>query len=220
MRNRLIMSAFVLLAIGCSGSDDDDATGLALNSTVPPYVRGNVMTEAWTVNGAGFDASAVVSTDVAGATIDNVIVASPTQLRFELTAPNTVVAGTGQVMVTTATGGTATITVPTVPETVTLSGEVQPILTTSCTGCHSGGAPASGLNLSSGVTHGATVGVASTGIPTMNLITAGDPNASYLIDKIEGTQTVGVRMPPSGAPLTPTQITLIRVWTTDGALDN
>ncbi|MEM9382501.1 MAG: c-type cytochrome domain-containing protein [Planctomycetota bacterium] len=220
MRNRLFVTALVLLAVGCSSSDDDEQTGLTINSTAPTYLRGNVTAEAWTVNGIAFDATAVVSTDVAGATVDNITVVSPTQLTFELTSPNTVVAGTGQVMVTTAEGGTATFTLPTIPETVTLSGEVQPILTASCTGCHSGVAPSAGLNLSSGVTHGATVGVASTGIPTMNLITAGDPDASYLIDKIQNTQTVGVRMPPNGPPLTPTQIALIRVWAADGALDN
>ena len=45
----------------------------------------------------------------------------------------------------------------------------------------------------------------------------GNPNQSYLVHKIEGTQTVGVRMPAGGAPLDAATIAAIRLWITNGA---
>ena len=46
-----------------------------------------------------------------------------------------------------------------------------------------------------------------------------DPDNSYLIHKLEGTQAVGIQMPPAG-PLQQAIIDDIRQWIDDGALRN
>ena len=46
----------------------------------------------------------------------------------------------------------------------------------------------------------------------------GDPDNSYLIQKLEGNQMVGGRMPPGATGLDPAVIADIRLWITNGAL--
>jgi hypothetical protein len=50
------------------------------------------------------------------------------------------------------------------------------------------------------------------------------PDSSYLVHKIQGTQTTvggsGQRMPLIGGPLTEDEIAVIRAWIAAGALDN
>ena len=46
----------------------------------------------------------------------------------------------------------------------------------------------------------------------------GNPDDSYLVQKIEGTAAVGGRMPLGGQPLSADTIAAIRQWITDGAL--
>lgn len=50
-------------------------------------------------------------------------------------------------------------------------------------------------------------------------VLAGDPDNSYLIQKLEGTASGGGIMPPGGA-LPQTSIDTIRQWITDGAIDD
>ncbi len=120
-------------------------------------------------------------------------------------------------------GGNGGTTVPTNP---TLSLDVQPIFTASCAlaGCHTGAAPAQGLDLSSGNTFVNTVGIPSAQLPSMQRITPGDPAQSYLVHKIEGTQAsvggTGARMPFARAALSSTQIATIRAWITSGTPNN
>ncbi len=45
----------------------------------------------------------------------------------------------------------------------------------------------------------------------------GDPNNSYIIHKLEGTQTVGARMPFGLPPLSQAQIDQVRAWIQAGA---
>ena len=54
----------------------------------------------------------------------------------------------------------------------------------------------------------------------MSIVLAGDPNLSYVVDKLEGTQAVGVRMPSGGAPLSALNLQLVRKWIEAGALNN
>jgi len=107
----------------------------------------------------------------------------------------------------------------------TLSGDVQPILTANCTtGCHGGAQPILGQNLSGGQTIASTVNVAATELPTMDRIEPGDPDNSYLVHEIRGTQVsvggAGERMPLGRDALTQAQIDIIRAWIADGAQDN
>lgn len=111
----------------------------------------------------------------------------------------------------------------------TLSGDVQPILTNNCAfnGCHGGNQlepPAKPMSLDPGETRANTVNVASAQLPSMDRIEPGDPDASYLVHKIQGTQAQvggsGSRMPEALPPLSQGQIDIIREWIADGARSN
>jgi hypothetical protein len=108
--------------------------------------------------------------------------------------------------------------------TVTLAQLQSTIFTPICSGCHTGGGsslPAS-MNLSNAAaTFAAIVGVASTEQPSVMRIAAGNPDASYLVHKIEGAAGItGSRMPLGGAPLDPTLIANVRTWISEGAQNN
>jgi hypothetical protein len=45
----------------------------------------------------------------------------------------------------------------------------------------------------------------------------GDPDNSYIVQKVEGTAAVGGRMPLNREPLTAEQIGLLRQWISEGA---
>ncbi|MEM9798856.1 MAG: hypothetical protein AAGA20_00935 [Planctomycetota bacterium] len=205
----------------CSSSnDDEDAPVFGVTFTTPGVIQGGDTDVPWTINGNGFDMASTVTIDDPTVTISNLTFVSDTQITFDLTAPNTVLAGTAMFTVTNMNLVEATSNVPTIPEVVSLTTDIQPILDASCTSCHSGGAPSGGLVLTAGATHAATVGVTSAQVGALQLVNAGNPDASYLVDKIEGTQTFGSQMPPTGAPLTPLQRWLVRGWISGGALDN
>lgn len=110
--------------------------------------------------------------------------------------------------------------------TPTLSADVQPILSASCAvaGCHTGTSPAQSMNLSAGQTLGNTVNVPSLEVPNLARICPGNPDQSYLVHKIQGTQASvggsGSRMPLGGQPLSQGQINTIRAWVSAGAQNN
>lgn len=117
-------------------------------------------------------------------------------------------------------------TVPSPEDSITLSADVQPILTANCafSGCHAGTNPALGQNLSAGQTYAAIVNVPSQEVPALMRVRPFEPDSSYLVHKIQGTQGSvggsGGQMPLGGVPLTADQIAIIRAWITAGALDN
>jgi hypothetical protein len=80
--------------------------------------------------------------------------------------------------------------------------EIQTVLNARCAPCHIGNA-AGGMSLA-GNFKTATVGVASTELPSMKRIQAGSKANSYLFHKLAGTHLTvggsGVRMPKSGPP--------------------
>ena len=49
-------------------------------------------------------------------------------------------------------------------------------------------------------------------VPALKRVTPGDPNNSYVIHKLEGTQTVGQRMPLGGPFLDQATINEVRAW--------
>ncbi len=91
----------------------------------------------------------------------------------------------------------------------------------SCISCHTnvGRTPAGGLNLLSGAAYAALVGVASVQKPGATLVIPGNPDASYLVQKLEGDPSItGKRMPRNGPPyLTSGQMLVIRRWIELGA---
>ncbi len=89
-----------------------------------------------------------------------------------------------------------------------------------CIACHTsqGRNPAAGLDLSVNAFSG-LVNVASRNKPGATLVIPGDPDNSYLIQKLEGTTgIVGRRMPFNGPPyLADGQVQIIRRWILLGA---
>ena len=122
-------------------------------------------------------------------------------------------------------GGTfaSTFTVETAMEPAPTFTEIQDeIFTVSCavSGCHAGGSPSEGMNLSAGVAHGNIVNVQSNQDAAFDRIEPGDPDASYLVQKVEGTASSGARMPFGQPALSNELIQKLRDWVTDGAPDN
>ena len=107
---------------------------------------------------------------------------------------------------------------------VTLSMIQSQVFTQSCAGCHSGptsGSLPSGMDLSSTAnSFAALVNVTSLQVNTLNRVTPGDTANSYLIQKLEGTAAVGVRMPQGGPFLDQATMDMIKQWINDGAPNN
>lgn len=147
---------------------------------------------------------------------------------------------TTQPAVTTPTTTASTITTttttvpvpPTAPTTnpppvppvtvISLSKDVQPIFNASCVGCHSGANP-SGLNIAAASAFGNLVNVKSSQSPLMR-VAPRDPDKSYLIIKLKGTQAQaggsGERMPLNKPALSDAQIETISRWISIGAPQN
>jgi len=103
----------------------------------------------------------------------------------------------------------------------TLSSIQQNVFTPICTQCHTGAAAPLGLALDSGASRADLVNVASVEHPELARVSPGDPEASYLVWKVEGRGGItGSRMPLSLPPLSEDQIAAIRVWIEQGAEDN
>jgi uncharacterized protein (TIGR03118 family) len=121
--------------------------------------------------------------------------------------------------VTTSTA-VAVIVNNTAPPPVTLADLQTNVFGPRCSGCHSGagaGLPGS-MNLSSAqTTFAALVNVASLEVPALLRVKPGDPDNSFVIHKIEGTQTAGQRMPAGGPFLDQATIDQVRAWITAGA---
>ena len=109
---------------------------------------------------------------------------------------------------------------PPPPPTVTLADLQANVFGPRCSGCHFGGGaglPGS-MNLSSAQsTFAALVNVASIEVPTLQRVKPNDPDNSFLIHKLEGTQTAGQRMPAGGPFLDQATIDQVRAWITAGA---
>ncbi len=99
--------------------------------------------------------------------------------------------------------------------------DIQPIFSASCalSGCHNNAAEA-GLNLSQGVAYANIVNVDSTQVPSKKRVLPSDAQNSYIVEKIEGRQSVGLRMPLNRSALNSTQIQNIRNWIDRGAQNN
>ncbi|MBI2615359.1 MAG: hypothetical protein HYW52_06765 [Gemmatimonadetes bacterium] len=111
-------------------------------------------------------------------------------------------------------------------DSISFATRVQPIFTANCAfaGCHAGTSPQQGMNLSAGLAHQNIVNVPANERAGMMRVKPFEPDSSYLVHKIQGTQgTVGGsggQMPLGGTPLSAQQISLIRAWITQGAKNN
>jgi methylglyoxal synthase len=102
--------------------------------------------------------------------------------------------------------------------------DIQPIFNNNCS-CHlvAEGAPA-GLSLLEGQAYANLVNVPSSQVPTLNRVTPGDPDNSYLYMKHSGAPGIeGGRMPRGNETFfddNPELLELERQWILGGALDN
>lgn len=89
----------------------------------------------------------------------------------------------------------------------------------ACIACHNAnGARFTGnLSLVEGISYQSLVGVASTGKAGAVRVVPGNPDASYLLNKVLGANIVGDRMPRLGPYLSDGQIRIIRRWIELGA---
>jgi hypothetical protein len=86
-----------------------------------------------------------------------------------------------------------------------------------CEHCHAGANAPAGLRLDAANSYAQLVGIPSVERSNVLRVAPGDPNNSYIIHKLEGTQAVGERM-PAGLPALPqADINIVRQWIADGA---
>jgi hypothetical protein len=110
--------------------------------------------------------------------------------------------------------------------------DVAPTLTASCStrSCHGGGSrpPVLGPNLDATKMRAALVGVMAEERTDRAYVRPGDPNASFLVQKIEGRlihaectdHDCGETMPLDNPSLSPESLRAIRTWVLEGAEDN
>jgi hypothetical protein len=92
------------------------------------------------------------------------------------------------------------------------------IFTPICSQCHIGAGAPQGMRLDAANSFAMIVNVPSNEVPGLMRVNPGNPDASYLVQKIEGTAAVGVRMPANGPPYLPQdRIDLVRRWIAAGA---
>jgi|GEM_PF-902026 len=128
---------------------------------------------------------------------------------------------------TTSSAATTSTTIP--PSWARLSATViQPL----CGGCHGSAGGAAGLGGLQACRSGRTamVGVPSTQLPSMALVEPGNPSASWLMHKLDGTQetfagqcvggSCGLSMPIRQSQLLPVVREAIRDWIAAGAPDD
>ena len=95
------------------------------------------------------------------------------------------------------------------------------IFTPICSVCHAGANAPLGLRLDAGNSYMLLVNVPSAEVPGLMRINPGNPDTSYLVQKIQGNAAVGVRMPANGPPyLSQAQIDLVRSWVAAGAMQS
>jgi hypothetical protein len=103
------------------------------------------------------------------------------------------------------------------PPTAEFSSIQAQVFTPVCTVCHSGANAPHGLRLDAANSYNLLIGVPSDEVPDLLRVKPGDPDSSYLIQKLEGHAAVGARMPFGGPYLSSEVIAVIRQWITAGA---
>jgi len=124
----------------------------------------------------------------------------------------------------TGLGLSATFTVSAPPQNVSYATQLQPILTSTCTGvaCHDATQPAEGLNLTAAASYTELFNKPSSQCAASKLVEPGAPERSYLVMKLQGSGPcfIGTRMPKASAALTTDKLQLVRDWIFNGAPNN
>ena len=97
--------------------------------------------------------------------------------------------------------------------------EIQAGLFDGCAAaCHSGATPPGNLDLSANASYANLAGTTSDGAPTVERVAPGEPDNSYLVQKLEGVN--GDPQHPAGSPVPQPDIDSIRIWISDGAVND
>lgn len=93
------------------------------------------------------------------------------------------------------------------------------VLSVNCAvpGCHGGAAAQQGLRMDPGFSYGNLIGVPSPRDPNLIRVIPDEPDSSFIIQKLEGKQTLGDQMPQGGPYLPQSTIDVIRQWIAIGA---
>jgi hypothetical protein len=94
------------------------------------------------------------------------------------------------------------------------------VFSVSCavSGCHRGGGAPYGLQLEPGLSAGNLINVPAPRNANLIRVVPGDPDASFLIQKLQGIDgLLGDRMPDGGPYLSTATVNVIRQWVQDGA---
>lgn len=105
-----------------------------------------------------------------------------------------------------------------VPLAATLESIQANVFNPFCIVCHAGAGAPQGLRLDAGRSFSNLVGVASEQDGSLLRVEPGNPDRSYLVQKLEGTASVGGRMPLDAPALPQSTIAFVRQWISDGAL--
>jgi len=105
-----------------------------------------------------------------------------------------------------------------IPLAATLASIQANVFDPACIVCHAGANAPLGLRLDEVNSFTNLVGVRSVENTSTFRVNPGDPDASYLIHKLEGTASTGARMPLVGPPIPQATIDFVRQWISDGAL--
>lgn len=105
-----------------------------------------------------------------------------------------------------------------VPLAATLESIQANVFNPFCIVCHSGAGAPQGLRLDANNSFSSLVGVSSEEDGSVLRVEPGNPDQSYLVQKLEGTAAVGGRMPLDAPALPQSTIAVIRQWIADGAL--
>jgi hypothetical protein len=129
----------------------------------------------------------------------------------------------GNVTTSSAVSVTISNTAPP-PATVTLTQLQTNIFTPRCAPCHNGSGTSlpGSMNLTTtAATFAALVNVASEENPALKRVLPGQPNDSYVVKKLEGTDIGNTQRMPLGGPyLDQPTIDTVRTWITQGAQNN
>jgi uncharacterized protein (TIGR03118 family) len=205
-------------------------TNVAPPDVTPPTVTLTAPAPAATVNGTvavtatAADNVAVTQVEFfAGATSLGVDATAPYSVNWDTTTvtdgPFVLTAVAKDAANNTTTSAAVNVTVQNTV-VVTLAQLQTNIFTPICSTCHTGvGAGLPGvMNLTSATNSlNALVNITSIQEPTFKRVLPGNPDDSYIIHKLEGTQLVGARMPFGLPPLSQAQIDQVRAWIQAGA---
>lgn len=89
----------------------------------------------------------------------------------------------------------------------------------AASGCHGGGVGGMTLTATAADNYAAWVNVQAVSEDFLR-VEPGNPDDSYVVIKVEGRQTVGLRMPRGGGALDDIDLTNLRNWISNGAPNN